>query len=48
MLVMLAVGWITCVVWGTMLWLSLLDEKQVGLLRRPVKNGKNAVQDVGG
>jgi hypothetical protein len=37
MLVMLAVGGITCVVWGTMLWLSFLDEKQVGLLRRPVK-----------
>lgn len=40
MLVLLAVGGITCVVWGTMLWLSFLDEKQVGLLRRPVKRGK--------
>jgi len=48
MLVMLAVGGITCVVWGTMLWLSFLDEKRVGLLRRPVKHGKNAVRDVGG
>ncbi|MBL8071463.1 MAG: hypothetical protein JNM35_10215 [Nitrospira sp.] len=40
MLVLLAVGGITCVVWGTMLWLSFLDEKQVRLLRRPVKLSK--------
>ena len=40
MLVLLAVGGITCVVWGTMLWLSFLDEKQVGLLRRPVKRSQ--------
>ena len=40
MLVLLAVGGITCVVWGTMLWLSFLDENQVELLRRPVKRRK--------
>ena len=40
MLVLLAVGGITCVVWGTMLWMSFLDEKQVGLLRKPVKRSK--------
>lgn len=48
MLALLALGGITCVVWGAMLWLSFLDEKQVGLLGMPVKRSKNAVRDGGG
>lgn len=47
MLVLLALGGITCLVWGTILWLSFLDEKQVGLIGMPVKRESNIVQETG-
>lgn len=47
MLVLLALGGITCLVWGTILWLSFLDEKQVGLIGMPVRRESNGVQETG-
>ncbi|WHZ16528.1 MAG: hypothetical protein OJF52_003378 [Nitrospira sp.] len=47
MLVLLALGGITCLVWGAILWLSFLDEKQVGLIGMPVKRENNIVQETG-
>lgn len=47
MLVLLALGGITCLVWGTVLWLSFLDEKPVGLIGLPVKRENNRVQETG-
>jgi len=44
---LLALGGITCLVWGTILWLSFLDEKQVGLIGMPVKRASNIVQETG-
>ncbi|HNA25569.1 MAG TPA: hypothetical protein PLI01_02160 [Nitrospira sp.] len=45
MLVLLALGGITCVVWMAMLWLSFFDDRQIVLLRTPVKRSRHAVRD---
>ena len=44
MLVLLALGGITFVVWMAMLGLSFLDQEQVASLRMSVKRGKDAVR----
>lgn len=45
MLVLLALGGITFVVWVMMVWVSFLDENQVASLLVPVKRSKQAVRD---
>jgi hypothetical protein len=47
MLMLLALGGVTCLVWGTILRLSFLDEKQVGLIGMPVKRKSDIVQEAG-
>lgn len=45
MLVLWALGGITCVVWAARLWWSSLDENQIASLRISVKRSKNTVRD---
>ncbi|HRB16597.1 MAG TPA: hypothetical protein PK224_12460 [Nitrospira sp.] len=40
---LLALGVITCLVWGAILWLSFFDEKSVGLIGMPVKRESDIV-----
>lgn len=44
---LLALGGFTCLVWGTILWLSFFDEKPVGLIGMPVKRKSDIVQETG-
>ncbi|MBS0171025.1 MAG: hypothetical protein JSR62_11775 [Nitrospira sp.] len=45
MLVLLALGGITSVVWVAVLWLSFLDEKQIASSQMSVKRRTIAVRD---
>lgn len=45
MLVLLALGGITFVVWVMMVWVSFLDESQVASLLVPVTRSKQTVRD---
>ncbi|MDR4471321.1 MAG: hypothetical protein R3B11_18785 [Nitrospira sp.] len=45
MLVLLALGGITFVVWVTMVGVSFLDQEPVASLRMPVKRNEPAVRD---
>lgn len=43
MYMLLALGGITCLGWGTMLWLSFFDERQAELIGMPLRRGENVV-----
>lgn len=47
MFMLLALGGIMIAVWGTVLWLSIFDEKQVGLIGRSMTRDNKPVEETG-
>ena len=47
MFMLLALGGIMIAVWGTVLWLSIFDEKQVGLIGRSITRDNKPVEETG-
>ncbi|MGH7909170.1 MAG: hypothetical protein ACRENW_04885 [Thermodesulfobacteriota bacterium] len=47
MLTLLALGGMTCLVWGMTVGLAILDEKQAKLIGIPLKRGKKGVRGAG-